>query len=71
MSDKDDTLNEDMGELFANDSHSIDARKAIREKLQTDIEAFLARGGQIEQLAADATADPPKKPESKYGSQPI
>ena len=40
-------------------------------KLQTDIEAFLARGGEIKTIDTNVLADPPKKPESNYGGQPI
>lgn len=42
-----------------------------RTRLQEEIEAFLARGGMIRQIPANVRADPPKKPESNYGGQPI
>lgn len=42
-----------------------------RKRLQEEIEAFLSRGGMIRQIPANVRADPPKKPESNYGGQPI
>ena len=36
-----------------------------------EIEAFLATGGEINQVAPHVTADPPQKPSSRYGGQPI
>lgn len=50
---------------------SITARQAIRDKLQSDIEAFLAAGGRINEIPPNVIADPPRKPESNYGGQPI
>jgi len=42
-----------------------------REELNQQIEEFLAKGGAISQVPTDVMADPPKKPTSNYGSQPI
>ena len=42
-----------------------------RRRLQEEVEAFLSRGGMIRQIPANVRADPPKKPESNYGGQPI
>ncbi len=50
---------------------SITARQAVRDKLQNDIEAFLAAGGRINEIPPNVIADPPRKPESNYGGQPI
>lgn len=47
--------------------HSSAARAAVRNTIAADVEAFLARGGSIKQVADDHRADPPKKPESNYG----
>ena len=47
--------------------HSSAARAALRNTIAADVEAFLARGGSIKQVADDHRADPPKKPESNYG----
>ncbi len=42
-----------------------------RRKIQADIEAFLGQGGTINQIDPNVMADPPKKPTSNYGGQPI
>lgn len=47
------------------------ARNNIRVQLQSDVEAFLASGGKIKEIAPNVVADPPKKPQSNYGGQPI
>lgn len=46
-------------------------KQAQREQLNTQIESFLDSGGRISQIAANVLADPPQKPTSNYGSQPI
>jgi len=46
-------------------------RASLREQLSTDVEAFLAGGGSIREIAPNVVADPPKKPQSNYGGQPI
>ncbi|MGI9288199.1 MAG: hypothetical protein ACR2P1_22635 [Pseudomonadales bacterium] len=53
------------------EARTVAARDPIRSKLQSEIEAFLAQGGQITQVEACVRADPPRKPTSNYGSQPI
>ena len=50
---------------------SVSSKENIRQQLQDDIEAFLASGGQVDRIAANVTADPPRKPVSNYGSRPI
>ena len=35
------------------------------------MEEFLARGGAVQEIEPNVVADPPKKPDSKYGSRPI
>ena len=47
--------------------HSVAAKEAARQRLASDVEAFLKRGGAIETVEQDVRADPPKKPESNYG----
>ncbi|WP_370980650.1 hypothetical protein [Agaribacterium sp. ZY112] len=42
-----------------------------RQRIQAEVEAFLASGGKINSIDVDVLADPPKKPQSSYGSQPI
>lgn len=46
-------------------------RERARLKLEADIEAFLAGGGQIQAVDVNVMADPPKRPQSNYGGQPI
>lgn len=50
---------------------SIEAKDREREMLARQIEEFMARGGQVQQIGDNVVSDPPKKPESKYGSRPI
>jgi hypothetical protein len=50
---------------------SIAARQKIRDELENQIAAFLARGGKIDEVPANVTADPPKKPTPDYGGRPI
>jgi hypothetical protein len=49
------------------DVHSVQAREPIRSRLEADVEAFLACGGNIEEVPKDLRADPPKRPQSTYG----
>ena len=46
-------------------------KKAEREALNAEIEAFLNSGGRINLIEPNVLADPPQKPTSNYGSQPI
>jgi len=50
---------------------SIASRQKIRDELEDQIAAFLARGGKINEVPANVTADPPKKPTPDYGGRPI
>lgn len=47
------------------------AREALRQQIQSDVEAFLARGGVISEIPPNVVSDPPRKPQSNYGGQPI
>ena len=47
------------------------ARDSLRKTMAADVAAFLARGGSIEEVAPDVMADPPRKPQTNYGSRPI
>jgi len=49
----------------------VSSRQAQRDEMQRQIDEFLARGGKIAEIDPNVTADPPKKPESDYGSRPI
>ena len=50
---------------------SIASRQKARDELASQIEAFLARGGAIQEIDPNVTADPPKKPAPDYGGRPI
>lgn len=50
---------------------SLLAKDLERKRIQAEIEAFLAAGGQIQCVGANVIGDPPKKPEASYGSRPI
>lgn len=84
MSDEDIYDSDDDLELDSDDGYtaaSIDdvpeeagvntMRESLRQQLQSDMEAFLAAGGRINEIPANVVSDPPKKPHSNYGGQPI
>lgn len=50
---------------------SIEAKQKERDALARAMEEFLARGGKVQEIESNVVADPPKKPDSKYGSRPI
>jgi len=50
---------------------SLEAKQREREALAQAMEEFLARGGRVQEVEPNVVADPPKKPDSKYGSRPI
>lgn len=50
---------------------TVSSREAERRRLEEDMKRFLSGGGQITQVDANVRMDPPKKPESNYGSRPI
>lgn len=52
-------------------SYDTTGRDQMRQQLQSDIEAFLASGGRISEIPPNVVADPPRKPQSNYGGQPI
>lgn len=43
----------------------------VRQQLADEMAAFLAKGGAVKEVERGFRADPPKKPENKYGSRPI
>ncbi|HEX7037363.1 MAG TPA: hypothetical protein VF210_16445 [Pseudomonadales bacterium] len=47
--------------------HSVASREPLRSRLAADVEAFLARGGSIQEVPRDYRADPPKRPDTSYG----
>lgn len=50
---------------------SVEAKQKERDALAQAMAEFLSRGGQVQEVEPNVVADPPKKPESKYGSRPI
>lgn len=60
-----------VSEAEALEDFSIASRQKIRDELEDQIAAFLARGGKINEVPANVTADPPKKPTPDYGGRPI
>lgn len=50
---------------------SLETKEREREMLARQMEEFLARGGEVQQVDNNTLGDPPKKPEGKYGSRPI
>ncbi|MGF6490896.1 transcriptional regulator SutA [Pseudomonas frederiksbergensis] len=50
---------------------SVEAKNKERDALAKAMEEFLARGGKVQEVEANVVADPPKKPDNKYGSRPI
>lgn len=51
--------------------YSVKSREATRAALNAQIEEYLSRGGKINHVDNNVTADPPRKPTSNYGSRPI
>lgn len=47
--------------------HSVIAREEARSQIEADLEAFVAKGGNIVEVPRNYRADPPKKPENNYG----
>ena len=47
--------------------HTVAAREDVRKQLANDVEAFLKRGGAIENVPQDERADPSKKGGGTYG----
>lgn len=69
--DTDNTVHEEGADNVESIHFSLDKKEIERQRLRDEIEAFLARGGMIRQIPENVLADPPKKPESNYGGQPI
>lgn len=50
---------------------SIASRQKLRSQMDNEVEAFLQKGGSINEIEPNVMADPPRKPTSNYGSRPI
>lgn len=53
------------------ESLTVSSKEALRRQLEEEMERFLAKGGKVQEIPPDVTADPPQKPVSNYGSKPI
>lgn len=53
------------------EERTVASRQKLRDEMSKEIEEFLARGGKINHVEPNVTADPPRKPDSDYGSRPI
>jgi hypothetical protein len=53
------------------EERTVASRQKQREEMEDQIAEFLARGGKIAHIEPNVTADPPRKPDSDYGSRPI
>lgn len=53
------------------EERTVASRQAQRDEMDRQVAEFLSRGGQIQKIDPNVTADPPRKPESDYGSRPI
>lgn len=60
-----------VAESEALEDFSIASRQKVRDEIEDQVAAFLARGGRINEVAPNVTADPPKKPTPDYGGRPI
>ncbi|MAD45424.1 MAG: hypothetical protein CMH98_10490 [Oceanospirillaceae bacterium] len=71
-SDNNDDNSKDEDMVAADISHtSLEARNKLRESMAAEVEAFLSRGGNIQKIDDNVMADPPRKPQTNYGSRPI
>ena len=50
---------------------TMNAKKSVQDQLELDMQAFVSKGGTIEQVEINLSTDPPIKPTSKYGGGPI
>tara|TARA_R110000764_G_scaffold80969_2_gene160563 strand:- start:218 stop:520 length:303 start_codon:yes stop_codon:yes gene_type:complete len=53
------------------ESASLEAKERERDMLARQMEEFLSRGGKVQEIDSNVVSDPPRKPDSKYGSRPI
>ncbi|MCL6416119.1 hypothetical protein MIB92_10680 [Aestuariirhabdus sp. Z084] len=53
------------------EGRTLESRRGLHEMLDRQVAAYLASGGTITQVDSSLSADPPKKPVSRYGSRPI
>ncbi|HKK56368.1 hypothetical protein [Marinobacter sp.] len=73
MSEFDESNLEHSGNWFldSEDTHTVAGRARIRAQLQRDIEAFLSRGGRIEEVNTAFRNDAPRKVEISFNSHSL
>lgn len=52
-------------------AQSMASRERLRKQMEADVERFLSQGGKVQVIADNVMGDPPRKPQSNYGSRPI
>ena len=55
----------------AAEQRTVESRKRLRKILDAQIQEFIAKGGEIQEVDTHITSDPPKKPQNFYGNRPI
>lgn len=50
---------------------SLASRERLRKQMEADVQRFLSQGGKVQEIADNVMGDPPRKPQSNYGSRPI
>jgi hypothetical protein len=53
------------------EDRTVSSRAHIRNELSDQIQAFLSRGGRINEVEPLLRADPPRKPGNDYGGRPL
>jgi len=53
------------------EDRTVTSRAKFRVELSDQVAEFLAKGGTINNIDPNVMADPPRKPQSNYGSRPI
>ena len=71
MSDKNSDNSNDQFHIDDGRDRSISSRKAERTELEDAMLEFLNSGGSVETIERNQRTDPPRRPESNYGSRPI
>lgn len=52
-------------------ARSVQAQERLRQQMAREVEEFLARGGKIQVVEPSLVSDPPRKPRTNYGGQPV
>jgi len=60
-----------LAKLDKEQSFTPGCRADLRSELDRQVQEFLSQGGEIQDIAPNVMADPPKKPQNNYGSRPI